>query len=122
MDAMLGVQGIAAQFTQQGRTITHYPGGTGAGTDITGIVMTVKSAEQDERFGLDHLHDRSVIITTDPSGAFGGVAAPKVTDEVTIDNVRYAVKALEDHGATAKLMLTLKNAQELSKQRFRGSR
>ena len=89
---------------------------------LTAIVgnMEVAEVEGATSGGRRKLARRTVIIATNPVGAYGGVANPRLSATVEIDGEVWEVEGIEAQGASmAKLNCVRKASTELSRGGYR---
>ena len=106
---------------QLGRAITYDPA-DGDKVELTAIVGQITTEEQAGERGGKKVQIRTVIITTDADGIYGGVAAPRQNEELIIDGDRWAVEAQPTVSASAaRLRVVRIGSRERSRDGYRGA-
>lgn len=108
-------------FEQHGQAVTYTPySGTGVSlTAVLGAERIETLVENDRRFKR---RKRTCTISTDPTSAYGGVAAPGLKGTVTVGTVVYAIAEISPFSASfANLVLLRPEPMDKSRD-IRGHR
>lgn len=89
-DTAFNAAGVPALLGQFGRQVSYAPA-AGDAVDVTAMVGSEESREALDSDGRRVVRVRELTVSTDPAGDYGGVAAVKLNDTVTIDGAAYAV-------------------------------
>ena len=109
LPALLEVHGSAAIYTPAG----------GSPVSLTGLTGPVELVEADVLEGLQEQQTRTLTISIDAGGDYGGIAAPAIHDTVQIDSVDWDVAEVAPGHATVTLTLVRHPSVEKSRPNFR---
>lgn len=84
---------LMEHFSDSGR-VTYTPPG-GSAVAVSAIVGNETAEDSRESDGLRRVRRRKLTISRDPSGDFGGVAAPVQTGTVAIDGEVWAIESIK---------------------------
>lgn len=95
-DEIFSETAMPVLFEQHGVSATYYPasGGTVAVTVMGGVETTID--RNDMEGGRTAERTTSWEMSTDPTGPYGGVAAPGMNDQIDVDGVKYEVRSAKD--------------------------
>ena len=106
------------QFSDSGR-VTYTPKGGNAAA-LAAIVGNEVATEEVHDTGRRRVLRRTLTITTDPSGTYGGVAAPALNATVTVDTVSYAVESVKPLGRDSFDVVVVRHEpMEVSRRDYR---
>lgn len=111
---------IPSLMQTNGQTISFLSAVGATPLILTAMVGNEERVEGQDSDGRTVTLERSVILTRDPAGPFGGVAAPRLDAEVVIDSANYAVvSVVQQSEGLARLTVRRRIAVERSREGMR---
>jgi len=122
-DEIFGVMAEPALLDQMGEAATYRPaaGGTAAVIAMVGAEEAVDRTETDGDRNIERV--RPVTISTDPAGAYGGVANPGANDQIDVGGVTYEVRSVTNKSGNLVTMECVRlGSIEKARPGYRGRR
>ncbi len=109
LPGLLEVHGSAATYTPAG----------GSPVSLRAMTGPIELVEADVVEGIQEHQTRTITISIDPAGEYGGVAAPAIHDTVQIDSVDWDVAKVSMGRESAALSLVREPSVEKARPNFR---
>jgi len=77
-----------------GSTVTYRPIDGSGDVSLTAAVMPEGMVEEDEEAGRAASRTLSVVVATDPTASYGGVADPQIDDQVIVNSELWHVESV----------------------------
>lgn len=113
--------GLPALMTHHGDTarVTYTAPGSAA-VALTAIIGAETFEEKQLEDGTRKIRRLAIIISTDPTSSYGGVATPKIKATVSIDSVNWSVEAVDPlEGARVQLTCVRHESMEKTRPSYR---